>query len=416
MSYDQIDDLDADGRTQEELVAVGRRTMSKNFRQAPVVFVRGEGMYVWDKAGKRYLDFVGGIAVNGLGHSHPRVVDAVQRQVRQLMHVSNLYFNEPQVRISEALAARYEAAAGKPGLVYLCNSGTEATEAALKLVRRYATKTLGQPDRSNVVSFTQSFHGRTMFALAATGQPKYHEGYTPLVPGFSYAAFNDLESVSRLVDQNTCAVILEPIQAEGGIILPAPGFLADVARLCRERGALLILDEVQVGIGRTGTFFAFEQEGVVPDVITLAKSLGAGFPIGAMISTEEAARGFEPGAHGSTFGGNAVGCRAALAVMDVIEQDGLCDHVRRQGAWFLEALDGLKRFPVVSGARGRGFILGLGLNKPVAQEITLACLERGLLVNKLNDTSLRFLPPLIAQRAHMRAALETLTEVLEATA
>lgn len=413
MSYDQIDDLDADGRTQDELVEVGRRTMSRNFRQAPVVFVRGEGMYVWDKNGKRYLDLVGGIAVNGLGHSHPRVVDAVSRQVRQLMHVSNLYFNEPQIRISEALATRFEAAAGTPGLVYLCNSGTEATEAALKLVRRHAHKVRGEPQRSNIVSFTQSFHGRTMFALAATGQPKYHEGYEPMVPGFSYATFNDLESVSRLVDDKTCAVIVEPIQAEGGIILPAPGFLADVARLCRERGALFVLDEVQVGLGRTGSFFAFEQESVVPDVVTLAKALGGGFPIGAMISTHEAGRGFEPGSHGSTFGGNAVGCRAALAVLDVIEQDGLLDHVRRQSAWFLEALDGLKRLPVVAGARGRGYIVGLGLTRPVAQDVMLACLERGLLVNKLNDTTLRFLPPLIAQRAHLRAAVETLTEVLE---
>ena len=306
MSWDQIDDLEAEGRTQEELVAVGRATMSRNFRQAPVVFVRGEGLYVWDRAGKRYLDFVGGIAVNGLGHSHPRVVDAIARQARQVMHVSNLYFNEPQILLSEQLSRRFG-----DGLVYLCNSGTEALEAALKLARRYASKTLAQPNRNKIVSFHTSFHGRTMFALSATGQPKYHDGFQPMVPGIEFATFNDLASVERLVDDQTCAVLVEPIQAEGGIVIPEPGFLAGVAKIARERGALFILDEVQVGVGRTGTFFAYEQENVRPDVVTLAKSLGGGFPIGAMISTHEAGRGFEPGAHGSTFGGNAVGCRVA---------------------------------------------------------------------------------------------------------
>ena len=409
MSYDQIDDLTAEPRTQDELVAVGRATMSRNFRQAPVVFVRGEGCYVWDKNGKRYLDFVGGIAVNGLGHSHPRVVDAITRQVRQVMHVSNLYFNEPQILLSEKLSERFG-----DGLVYLCNSGTEATEATLKLARRYAAKVLGQPERLEFVSFESSFHGRTMGALAATGQPKYHDGFHPMVPGFHYAKYNDIESVKRLVTDRTCGVVIEPIQAEGGVILPQPGFLAEVSQLAKERSALLLVDEVQVGIGRTGSFFAYEQENVKPDVIWLAKALGGGFPIGAMISTAEAGRGFEPGAHGSTFGGNAVACRAALAVLDVIEQDGLLDHVRRNGPWFMEQLSALKsRNPVVTGARGRGFIVAIGLDKPIAQDIVTRCLDKGLLVNKLSETSLRLLPPLNTQRSHMKAALDILGEVLE---
>jgi acetylornithine/N-succinyldiaminopimelate aminotransferase len=236
-------------RTTDQLVEVGRNTMARNFRQAPVVFIRGEGLFVWDRDGRRYLDFIGGLAVNGLGYSHPRIVDAATRQIRQLFHVSNLYFNKPQIELSEALSERYG-----DGRVFLCSSGTEANEAAIKLARRYATVVRKDSDRTGFVSFENSFHGRTIGALAATGQPKYHEGYEPLIPGFRYAKFNDFDSVESLVDDTTCAVIVEPIQAEGGLILAEPGFLAKVKQLCEDRGALLILDEVQTGETRHSDF------------------------------------------------------------------------------------------------------------------------------------------------------------------
>lgn len=394
--------------SQDQLVAIGRRTMSRNFRQAPIVCVRGEGLYVWDRAGRRYLDFVGGIAVNGLGHSHPRFVEAVERQVRQLTHVSNLYFNEPQILLGQALSERFD-----DGLVFLCNSGAEANEAALKFARRYAHTVLEQPDRNEFVTFRNSFHGRTLGALAATGQPKYHAGFEPMIPGFHYGEFNDIESATALVGERTCAVMVEPLQAEGGLILAQPGFLAQLRQLCDDRGALLILDEVQVGCGRTGTFFAFEQEGARPDIVTLAKALGGGMPIGAMITREAIGAGFAPGAHGSTFAGNAVAARAALAFLEVMDEQGLLAHVRETGTWFGQELNKLAdRFGCVAGARGRGFIWGLGLNEDWAPAALAGCVKRGLLVNRLNPRTLRFLPPLITQRSHIKAALDILAEVL----
>ena len=390
------------------LVDLGRRVMSKNFRQAPIVFTRGEGLYLWDAAGARYLDFVAGIAVNGLGHGHPRIVEAMTRQVRQLVHVSNLWFNEPQILLCEALQQRFG-----EGRVFLVNSGTEAVEAALKLARRYARVVRNETKRTGFVAFHQSFHGRTLGALSATGQPKYHEGFEPLVPGFKFANYNDLASVEALVDETTCAVIAEPIQAEGGLIAAAPGFLAGLRKLCDERGALLILDEVQTGVGRTGKFFAFEHEGVRPDIVTLAKALGAGFPIGAMLSTEAVADGFAPGSHGTTFGGGALAARVALTVLEVIDEDGLIRNAADTGAHFASRLNDLSgTYKFLTGARGRGLLLGLGMSKDYAEAAVAGCAKRGLLVNKLNPRTLRFLPPLTTQRSHVRAAMEILDEVM----
>ena len=394
---------------QDALVAIGRRTMSKNFRQQPLVAVKGEGMYIWDRAGKRYLDFIGGIAVNGLGHSHPRLVEAGSRQLAQLWHVSNLYFNEPQILLSERLSEAFV-----DGRVYLCNSGAEANEAALKFARRYGSITRKEPNRTNFITFKKSFHGRTMFALSATAQPKYHKGFEPVVPGFRYATFNDIDSVAALMDDTVCGVLVEPIQAEGGIIMPETGFLKDLRQLTEDNGALLLLDEVQCGVGRTGSFFAFEQEGIRPDVVTLAKALGGGLPIGAMITTEEVADGFQPGSHGSTFAGNAVAARVALEVLNVLEDDQLISHVKTAGAYFMQQLDRLaKKYDFVEGARGRGFIVGLGFNKEYAPEAMLRSMEKGLLINKLNPHTLRFLPPLIAQHSHIDAALDILAKVFE---
>ena len=409
MSIEQHEEPVSGDLNMDALIEMGRTTMSKNFRQAPIVLTRGEGLYCWDKSGRRYIDFIGGLAVNGLGHAHPRVVEATTRQVKSLIHVSNLYFNEPQIRLSARLSERFG-----DGRVFLCSSGTEANEAALKLARRYAAVVKGEPERNGIVSFKKSFHGRTMFSLAATGQEKYHEGFHPMIPGFQYADFNDLDSVSALVDETTCAVIVEPIQAEGGLILPQPGFLAALKALCVERGALLILDEVQAGCARTGTFFAYEQENVKPDIVTMAKALGAGMPIGAMISTQEVSDGFAPGAHGGTFSGNAVACNVALAVLDCIEQENLLDHVTTVGAFLGESLAQLgKRFDCVDGPRGRGFIWGLGFHQDIAPDVMLKCIEHGLLVNRLNARTIRFLPPLIAQKSHVRAVCEILATVIE---
>ena len=334
----------------DELVALGRKHMSKNFRQAPLVFTRGEGLYVWDHRGKRYIDFVGGIAVNGMGHGHPRLVEAAVRQARQLWHVSNLYFNEPQILLSKMLAERFG-----NGRVFLCNSGAESVEAALKFARRYAAVVKGEPDRTNYISFKSSFHGRTMGSLTATGQPKYHKGFEPLIPGFTYADFNDLSSVEALIDSKTCGVIVEPLQAEGGLIMPEPGFLAGLKALCEANGALLIFDEVQVGCGRTGTFFAWERENVKPDVVTLAKALAGGLPIGAMITTDEVADGFAPGAHGSTFAGNAVASRVAQVMLEVLDEDDILENVQETGAFLGDQLNNLAtKYDCVEGARGRG--------------------------------------------------------------
>ena len=403
-----MSDIFSNDLSTEELVEIGRRSMSKNFRQTPIVMTRGEGLYVWDKAGRRYLDFVAGIAVMGLGHGHPRLIDAAIRQTRQLWHVSNLWFNEPQILLSQQLAERFGG-----GRVFLANSGTEANEAAIKLARRYAAKVLGEPQRNKLITFEKSFHGRTLGALAATGQPKYHDGFEPMIPGFSYARFNDIESVKALIDDKTCAVLVEPLLAEGGLILPEPGFLKELARVTREAGALLIFDEVQVGCGRTGTFFAYEQEGVKPDVVTLAKALGGGLPIGAMISTEAVADGFAPGAHGSTFSGNAVAARVALAFLDVMEEDALLDHVALTGTIVARRLGKLvEQFELVKEVRGRGFIWGIQLTKDWAKEALEGCLKRGLLVNRLAPDTLRILPPLITQRSHIKAAVDILAEVL----
>ena len=394
--------------TTDELVASARQSMSRNFRQAPIVFMRGQGVHLFDRNDKRYIDFVSGIAVMGMGHSHPRIVEAATEQARKLWHVSNLYFNEAQILLSNMLSDRYG-----DGRVFLCNSGAEAVESAIKLARRYAFVKHGDTKRNEFVSFEKSFHGRTLGALSATGQPKYHTGFQPIIPGFKYARFNDIESVKELVDSNTCAVIVEPIQAEGGLILPLPGFLSAVKEICEERGALLILDEVQVGSGRTGTFFAYEQEGVKPDIVTLAKALGAGIPIGAMIANQEASLGFQPGSHGSTFAGNALAARIAQVFLEVMEEENLLAHVQEVGAYMGNELNAMcERFDCLDSARGRGFIWGLGFNKEWAPETVALAMKKGLLVNKLNTRTIRLLPPLISERSHVDAALAILANCL----
>ncbi len=302
----------------EDLMVAGRRSLMNNYGRQPVVMTSGEGCFLWDADGKRYLDMTAGIAVCVLGHGHGGLARAIGEQAARLTHTSNLYFIETQIHLAEALFKR--AFAGK---AFFCNSGAEANEAALKIARRYQIVVKNQPARTEFVSCENSFHGRTFGALAVTGQPKYRQGFGPLVPGVSFMPFGDLDAARAMIGDKTCAVIIEPIQAEGGINHARPGYLQELRRLCAERGALLIFDEVQTGVGRTGTFYAFEKEGAVPDIISLAKGLAGGVPMGAMLASDEVARAFEPGTHASTFGGNPLASAAALYVQRANDELGL---------------------------------------------------------------------------------------------
>jgi predicted acetylornithine/succinylornithine family transaminase len=384
------------------------RSLLENYYPARLTLVRGEGCRVFDDRGRSYLDLIAGIAVNSLGHCHPAIVRAIREQCGTLMHVSNLYRNPWSVRLAEELGARV------PGTrAFFCNSGAEANEAAIKLVRRHAHLRHGA-DRRVIVSAEASFHGRTLAALTATGQPKYHEGFEPLVPGFRYVPYGDLAALEAAVTAEVCAVLLEPIQGESGVRLPPPGYLAGAAKLCADRGALLVLDEVQTGLGRTGTFLACEAEGILPDVVTLSKSLGAGLPLGAMLARGDAADGFAPGTHASTFGGNPVACAAALAFLETLDADRLLERVRETGDWFMGQLRALSsRQPKLAQVRGRGLLIAVDLTV-AAKPVALAAEERGYLVNAVQEQSLRFAPPFIVTRAELAGFLAVLEEILAA--
>jgi len=382
------------------------RVLLENYYPARLTIVRGEGCRVFDDEGRSYLDLIGGIAVNSLGHCHPAIVRAIREQCGTLMHVSNLYRNPWSVRLAEELAARVPGARA-----FFCNSGAEANEAAIKLVRRHAHFTSGA-DRHVIISAEASFHGRTFAALTATGQPKYREGFEPLVPGFRYVPYGDIKALEAAVTGDVCAVLLEPIQGESGVRVPPPGYLAGAAKLCADRGALLVFDEVQTGLGRTGTFLASEAEGVLPDVVTLSKSLGGGIPLGAMLARGEAAKAFVPGSHASTFGGNPVACAAALAFLETLDSERLLERVRETGDWFMDALRGLAaRQPKITGVRGRGLLIAVDLSVP-AKLVALAAEERGYLVNAVQEQSLRFAPPFIVTREELTGFLSVLEGLL----
>jgi len=374
------------------------------YARTPVTFVRGAGYELWDTDGKRYLDFFAGLSVNNLGHCHPAVVAAVQEQVATLCHVSNLFHSEPTIRLADALARH-----SFGDRVFLCNSGAEANEAALKIARRWGAEHGG---RYEILSARGSFHGRTLATLTATGQEKYHQGFQPLLPGIRLVPYDDAAALANAIGPETAAVLLEPIQGEGGVVVPDAGYLAEVRRLCDERGVLLIFDEVQTGMGRTGSLFAYEQVNAVPDVMTLAKALGGGLPIGAMVTTDRIAASFTPGSHGSTFGGNPVACAAAAAVLRVMTDPAFFPHVRAMSERFRRGLEDLAgRHPGVEGVRGRGLMLALLLAKPGAG-VARAAFDRGLLINCTAERVLRFLPPLVVDADAVDEALAILDEVL----
>ena len=374
----------------------------------PVVFVRGQGMRVWDADGMEYLDFLAGIAVCGLGHSHPALVDAICKQAAALMHVSNLY-HVPQ---GPALAKKLVELSGM-GRAFLCNSGAEANEAAIKLARKWSKENRG-PEKFEIITTEGSFHGRTLTTVTATGQPKYHQGFEPLVPGFRYVPYNDIAALESAIGENTCAVMLEPIQGESGVHPASQEYMQAIRRICDTRGLLLILDEIQTGLGRTGKWFGFEHYGIKPDIISLAKTLGGGFPIGACLATGEVATGFRPGNHSSTFGGNPLACAAGLAAVQAIEDEGLVENSAEVGAYFRDALMRLRdKRDDIGEIRGIGLMLAMEMNRGDAPEIAAQCLRDGLIVNAIGRSIIRFLPPLIATKSDVDSALRTMSGVLD---
>jgi predicted acetylornithine/succinylornithine family transaminase len=377
------------------------------YKRFPIVLRKGRGMKVWGADGKEYLDFVGGVAVNILGHCHPRVVIAIQKQAQRLLHVSNYYHIGPQIRLAKLLV-QYTFA----DKVFFCNSGAEANEAAIKLARKYAKENIS-PDRFEIITAENSFHGRTLAALTATGQDKFKKGFEPLVPGFKHIPFNDIDTLHKAITKDTCAIMLEPIQGEGGVKVPHPDYLKEVRKICDENNLLLILDEVQTGMGRTGKLFAYEHFGITPDIMTIAKGLGGGVPIGAMLATDKVASAFQPGTHASTFGGNPLVCAAAIATIETLLEDGfILDQCSRMSEYFKERLGNLKeKFPgLIVDIRGLGLLLGMELTRD-CESIVKACLEMGVLINYTAETVLRFIPPLIVQKKDIDHLMNILEKV-----
>ena len=390
----------------EELAQEGGRYIATTYARFPIALVRGAGARVWDADGKEYLDFVGGIAVTSLGHCHPKVTAALQAQAQTLLHVSNLYHIEPQVRVAKLLCQHSFA-----DRTFFCNSGAEANEAAIKLARKYA-KDHWSTDRYEIICMQASFHGRTLAALTATGQEKYHHGFEPLVPGFKHVPYNDVKAVERALDSRTCAVLVEPVQGEGGVKVPDAGYLPALRRLCDEAGALLILDEVQVGMGRTGTLFAYQQAGIEPDILTLAKALANGVPIGAMLAREQVAASFTPGTHAATFGGNPLATAAALAVLETMLEERIPEHAARVGKYCLGRLEAMRaRHPTIREVRGVGLLIGIEIEGS-ARDVVQRCMARGLLVLTAGDHVVRFAPPLIIAEADVDRAVGIVEEAL----
>lgn len=391
----------------EEVKESAEQYLMGTYARQPISIVRGRGTKVYDFEGREYVDFVGGIAVNLLGHGHPDLVLAIQKQAAQLIHTSNLYYTEPQVKLAQMLVDHSFA-----GKVFLCNSGAEANEAAIKLARRYSHDKYGT-GRFEIITMKQSFHGRTMATLTATGQEKVQKGYEPLLPGFSHVTFNHLLELQQAVTDKTAAIMLEPIQGEGGVHVASREYLKAVRELCSQRDILLIFDEVQTGMGRTGTLFAYEQLGVQPDIMTLAKGLGGGVPIGACLATAPVAQAFGPGSHASTFGGNPLACAAALAVFRVLLEGRVLDQARRMGEYLSKGLSECKEgHHVVRDVRGMGLLQGMEVDID-AKTVVADCLKRGMLINAAGEHVLRFIPPLIITQPEIDRLLEILSQIFD---
>jgi predicted acetylornithine/succinylornithine family transaminase len=388
--------------TTQETIELFNKYVIANYFRLPKVIVRGQGCYIYDADGKEILDMFPGWAVSGIGHCHPKVVEAIRKQAGVLLHIDNTFYSEPQGRLAKLLSER--AFGGK---CFFCNSGAEANEAALKLARIATAK-----EKYKFITAQGSFHGRTFATVTATAQPKYHEGFLPLLPGFVYVPFNDIAALEKAFTDEVAAVMVEPIQGEGGINVATKEYLEAIRRLCDENAAVMILDEVQTGIGRTGKWFAYQHYDIVPDIITMAKALGGGMSIGAMMAGNEIAASLVPGKHASTFGGNAIACAAAIAVIEAIEEEGLLENAALLGEYTKDRLNKLKeRHSIIDHIRGIGLMIGIQLTGP-GKEIVDKCLQNGLRINCTNDTVLRFMPPMIATQEHINKAVSILESVL----
>ena len=382
------------------------QVIAKTYNRFPIVLTKGQGCRLWDAEGREYIDFVSGIAVCNLGHAHPKVSEALSKQADVLLHVSNLYYTEPQTELAYRLTQNSFA-----DRVFFCNSGAEANEAAIKLARKYV-KDKGEKERYRIITMEKSFHGRTMATLSATGQDKIKKGFEPVLEGFDHIPFNDIEALRKSIGPSTCAVLLEPIQGEGGVRCPDPDYLKAVRRLCDETGILLIFDEIQTGMGRTGKLFAYEHFGIEPDIMTLAKALANGLPIGAMLAREDVAESFGPGAHASTFGGTPIVTAASIQVVKVLLEENIIGHCVEMGAYFKEKLSGLKAgHESIVDVRGMGLLLGMKL-KIEGDAIVNSCMEKGFLINCIQGNILRFIPPLLIEKEEIDAIIEFLDEIL----
>ena len=389
----------------EKLIARGNKVVMKTYNRFPIAIECGNGMYVWDVDGKKYIDFVAGIAVNSLGYASEALERTIAEQAMKLIHCSNLYYTEPQIELAEKLVANSDF-----DKVFFCNSGAESIESALKLARKYA-KMKGKAG-NEIITMIHSFHGRTYGAVTATRQDKYHKGLEPLLPDVNHVAFNDFEALQNAVTDKTCAILLEPIQGEGGIIPADKQYLQKVRKLCDEKDILLMFDEVQCGVGRTGTLFAYQTLGVVPDVATFAKGLAGGIPIGVMMAKDFAAQAFQPGDHASTFGGNSLATAAGLTVMKELFENGLLENVKRTGNYMTEQLKKLQqKHSCITDVRGIGFMQGIALSIPTADVIN-KCIEKGLLLVGAGHDVIRFVPALIAEERHIDAMIEILDKAL----
>ena len=392
-------------KSNQELIKLTNKYVAKNYGRYPIGLVRGKGTVVWDASGKKYIDFVAGLAVDNLGHCPPTVVNAIRKQAGKLLHVSNLYHIEPQSQLAAELTRLTFA-----NKFFFCNSGTEANEAAIKLARRWFYDN-GQPKRFEIITMNDSFHGRTMASLSATAQKKIHTGFKPLLPGFKYVPFNDIAAFKKAITKKTCAVLIEPIQGEGGVNLARDSYLKTLRKICNEKGILLIFDEIQTGFGRTGRLFAYERYKIKPDIITLAKALGGGVAIGAMGSTNKIIESFSPGTHGATFGGNPLACAASLASLKTLTKKGFLQKASSQGDYFLKQLYCLKeKFPIIREVRGVGLMLAVELDQPGANVVT-DCMNEGILINCIQQSTIRFLPPLIITRKEIDLLITTLSKI-----
>lgn len=385
----------------EKIIEKERKYVANVYKRYEVAFERGQGVYLFDIYGKRYLDFLSGIATVNIGHCNEYVINKICEQARKLIHTSNLFYIKPQVELAEIL---YEISNGYKS--FFCNSGTEAVEAAIKLARKATGK-------KEIISAYNSFHGRTLGSLSATGQDIYKKDFKPLVPGFKHVKFNDIEDLERKITKETAAVILEPIQGEGGIIVPDDDYLKQVREICDEKEVLLILDEVQTGMGRIGEFFAYIYYKVEPDIFCLAKALGNGFPIGAMLARPEIMDKFKPGDHASTFGGNFLACVAAKATIEYILNNKVLENVKSISRYIFKKLEEIRDMDIVKEIRGKGLMIGIELNKNIGREVVEECLKKGLIIGVVHERILRLLPPLIINREHVDFAINVLKEVLK---